>query len=69
MNLIKDETDGSEVSKIRALTRVARAQIEFSWKIEHFSFCSKKQEVLGESGALQGNWSLPAILLVFILIK
>lgn len=46
--MVKGETGSSEVSKIRALTKVAKAQIEFSWKIEHFSFCSKKQEILGE---------------------
>ena len=46
--MAKGETGSSEVSKIRALTKVTKAQIEFSWKIEHFSLCSKKQEILGE---------------------
>lgn len=47
MDAIKDESEETEIAKVQALTRVNKTQIEFVWKIENFSFCSKKQEILG----------------------
>lgn len=54
------------VSKIWAHTQVKRTRIEYVWKIEDFSFCCKKYEVLGKSNSFQHKKMRPFYFISFL---